>query len=123
MGEDDTTAWTTKSLGFYLRRSLEALCRAPKIPINAIHGIVIFILSVGYSNLLPGVDGRTWRFNCRDSLCVPLELKPGEALGRRCPVSYFTVSLFFERMRKIFKIASESSERRRIMVAVLYLVG
>lgn len=38
-------------LGFYLRRSLEALCRAPKIPINAIRGIVILFLSVEDANL------------------------------------------------------------------------
>ena len=54
-----------------------------------LHGIVIFILSVEDADLWPGVAGRTWRFNCRDSLCLPLEFKPGEALGRRRIVSLF----------------------------------
>ena len=64
---------TTKSTGFYLRRSLDALCRAPKIPINALHGIVNFILSVEDMSLWPDAgaraDGWTWRFVVAISLC------------------------------------------------------
>ena len=65
------------------------------------------------ANLLPGVDGRTWRFN---SFCTA-QLERGEAPGWRRLVSLLIVSfsLFsFERMRKTSKIASAEEVREGV---------
>lgn len=64
---------------------------------------------------LPGVDGRTWRFNCCDSfsLCTA-ELERIESPGRRCFSLLMVSFLLLGRLRNVSRFASVEALRQGV---------